>query len=490
MSAPLWTGEALAAATGGRPIGAMPAAVTGVSIDTRTLQPGEAFFAIKGDAFDGHAFLRQAAAAGASMLVVAEKKLPALGAIGLPIVVVDDVLKALERLGSAARDRSAARIVAVTGSVGKTTTKDALRHVLGDQGTVHASAASFNNHWGVPLTLARLPADARFAVFEIGMNHPDEIRPLVKLVRPHVAVITLIAAAHLGFFKSLEHIAEAKAEIFEGVVPGGTAVLNADDPMTAYLIQAAQAAGVTRITTFGEEETADYRLAGFRPSASGSRIVARIDGTQVEVQLGSGGRHLVQNALAVLGAADLLGADVEQAAKSLSSWRAGKGRGERHVLPLLGGSGEWTLIDESYNANPASMRAALALLAQGAPGPSGRRIAVLGDMLELGEFSSDLHAELAGPILDAHPDLVLLCGPEMKGLDGALERLVRHEWFASPDELRESLVRHLRQGDVVMAKASKSIGFSKIVDDLIRIHTPSAEAASGMSAPSDLGQGA
>ncbi len=187
MTAPLWTGPELAAATGGRPIGALPTAVTGVSIDTRTLKPGDAFFAIKGEAFDGHAFLRQATAAGASMLVVSEQKLPALGAVGLPIVVVDDVLKALERLGSAARDRSKARIVAVTGSVGKTTTKDALRHVLGAQGTVHASVASFNNHWGVPLTLAQLPADTRFAVFEIGMNHPDEIRPLVKLVRPHVA---------------------------------------------------------------------------------------------------------------------------------------------------------------------------------------------------------------------------------------------------------------------------------------------------------------
>ncbi|RIX98800.1 UDP-N-acetylmuramoylalanyl-D-glutamyl-2,6-diaminopimelate--D-alanyl-D-alanine ligase [Aureimonas flava] len=489
MSAPLWTGDDIAKATGGRPVGAMPTAVTGVSIDTRTLEPGDVFFAIKGDAFDGHAFLRQAAAAGAAMLVVSEQKLPALGAIGLPLVVVDDVLTALERLGAAARDRATARIVAVTGSVGKTTTKDALRHVLGAQGSVHASAASFNNHWGVPLTLARLPADARFAVFEIGMNHPDEIRPLVKLVRPHVAVVTLIAAAHLGFFGSLEEIAAAKAEIFEGVVPGGTAVLNADDPLTATLADAARAAGVTRITTFGEAEGADYRLAGFRPSASGSRFVARIDGTQVEVALGSGGRHLVQNALAVLGAADLLGADVDQAAQALTSWRAGKGRGERHALTLPGG-GEWTLIDESYNANPASMRAALALLAQAAPGPSGRRIALLGDMLELGEFSSGLHADLAGPILDAHPDLVLLSGPEMRGLDGALERLVRHEWHASPDELRESLVGHLRPGDVVMAKASKSIGFSKIVDDLIRIHSAPVPAASGMPASSDTGQGA
>ncbi|WP_427024010.1 UDP-N-acetylmuramoylalanyl-D-glutamyl-2,6-diaminopimelate--D-alanyl-D-alanine ligase [Aureimonas ureilytica] len=490
MTLALWTGSEMAEATGGRPVGALPSAISGISIDTRTLQPGEAFFAIKGESFDGHAFLRQAIAAGAGLLVVAEKKLPALGSVTVPLLVVDDVLKALERLAVAARARSQARIVAVTGSVGKTTTKDALTHVLERQGEVHASLASFNNHWGVPLTLARLPREAAFAVFEIGMNHPNEIRPLVKMVRPHVAIITLIAPAHLGFFRDIDEIAEAKAEIFEGLVPGGTAVLNADDPQLEHLSRRARAAGVTRITTFGEAADADYRLTALRSTGSGQRLAARIDGTDVTVEIGSGGRHIAQNVLAVLGAADLTGADVETAAADLASWRAGKGRGARVTLPLPGGGGEWTLIDESYNANPASMRAALSLLAQSAAGTDARRIAVLGDMLELGVHSRNLHVELASAVLDAHPDLVLLAGTEMTALDAALERLVRHEWHSSTDELRASLLRHLRPGDVVMIKASKSIGFSKVVDDLIGQFAPQAAPRSGEPASNPPRQGA
>ncbi len=489
MTAALWTGSEMVEATGGRPVGALPSAISGISIDTRTLQPGEAFFAIKGESFDGHAFLRQAIAAGAGLLVVAEKKLPALGSVTVPLLVVDDVLKALERLAVAARARAKARIVAVTGSVGKTTTKDALRHVLERQGEVHASVASFNNHWGVPLTLARLPREARFAVFEIGMNHPNEIRPLVKMVQPHVAIITLIAPAHLGFFRDIDEIAEAKAEIFEGLVPGGTAVLNADDQQLDHLTRRARAAGVTRVSTFGEADGADYRLTALRSTGSGQRLAARIDGTDVTAEIGSGGRHIAQNVLAVLGAADLLGADVEAAAADLSSWRASKGRGARHVLPLPAG-GSWTLIDESYNANPASMRAALALLAQAAPGEDARRIAVLGDMLELGAHSRALHVELASAVLDAHPDLVLLAGTEMTALDAALERLVRHEWHTSADELRASLLRHLRPGDVVMIKASKSIGFSKVVDDLLAQFAPPAAPRTGEPAPSQSWQGA
>ncbi|WP_062217340.1 UDP-N-acetylmuramoylalanyl-D-glutamyl-2,6-diaminopimelate--D-alanyl-D-alanine ligase [Aureimonas sp. D3] len=488
MTTVLWTPQEIVQATGGRPIGTMPTGISGLSIDTRTLQPGDAFFAIKGESFDGHAFLRQAIAAGAALLVVAEKKLPALGSVTVPLLVVDDVLKALERLALAARARSKARIVAVTGSVGKTTTKDALRHILERQGEVHASIASFNNHWGVPLTLARLPADARFAVFEIGMNHPNEIRPLVKMVQPHVAVITLIAPAHLGFFRDIDEIADAKAEIFEGLVPGGTAVLNADDPQLPRLTARARAVGVTRITTFGEAPEADYRLTALRSTGAGQRLAARIDGTDVMTEIGAGGRHIAQNALAVLGAADLMGADVEAAAAALADWRASKGRGARHVLPLPGG-GSWTLIDESYNANPASMRASLSLLAQCAPGPEARRIAVLGDMLELGAFSRAMHVELAAAVLDAHPDLVLLAGTEMTALDAALERLVRHEWHSSTGELRASLVRHLRPGDVVMIKASKSIGFSKMVDDLVAEFAPPAPSM-GEPAPSQSWQGA
>jgi UDP-N-acetylmuramoyl-tripeptide--D-alanyl-D-alanine ligase len=474
MTEPLWTGAAIAEATGGRPVGAMPPSIGGVSIDTRSLEAGDVFFAIRGDRVDGHQYLRPAIAAGAALLVVSKEKLPALGALPVPLLVVDDVLKAMERLAIAARARAQARIVAVTGSVGKTTTKEALRHALGAEGSVHASAASFNNHWGVPLSLARLPADTRFAVFEIGMNHPDEIRPLVKLVRPHVAIVTLIAPAHLGHFENLRAITRAKGEIFEGLTAGGTAVINADDPESAALSQIARAAGVTRITTFGEAPGADYRLTGYAPLDEGSHATALIDGTAVEFQLPSGGRHLVQNTLAVLGASDLLGADVSLAAAALSSWRAGTGRGARHSLAI--GSGQLTLIDESYNANPASMRAALGLLGSTRPGAGGRRIALLGDMLELGSFSRDLHEALAEPVMEAGCDLALLAGAEMRTLYLALrERGIEAQWFATAGELEESLSGHLRPGDVVMAKASKSIGFSRLVESLVaRLGSPAA----------------
>jgi UDP-N-acetylmuramoyl-tripeptide--D-alanyl-D-alanine ligase len=240
----LWTSEAMVEAMGGRPFGRLPEGVPGISIDTRTLKRGEAFFAIKGERHDGHDFATAAHVAGAGLLVVAEEKLPALGRISVPMIVVVDVLAALEKLGAAARARSDAKIIAVTGSAGKTTTKEALRHALSAVGKVHASDKSFNNHWGVPLTLARMPADCGYAIFEIGMNHPGEIRPLVKLVRPHIAIVTLIAAAHLGYFKDLAEIAHAKAEIFEGVAPGGTALINRDDAHFALLQKLARKAGV------------------------------------------------------------------------------------------------------------------------------------------------------------------------------------------------------------------------------------------------------
>ncbi|MEQ9248572.1 MAG: Mur ligase family protein, partial [Nitratireductor sp.] len=250
MSA-LWTHEALVQATGGRPLGQPVAAITGISIDTRTLQPGDAFFAIQGERFDGHDFATAAMAAGASVLVVSEAKLPALGRLSVPKVVVPDVQKAMEDLGRAARLRSRAKIVAVTGSVGKTSTKNMMRQAFSACGSVHAADRSFNNHWGVPLTLARMPADCDFAIFEIGMNHPDEIRPLVKMVRPHIAVVTLVAAAHLGFFKSIEEIARAKGEIFEGVVKGGAALINRDDKRWKLLSSLAEEAGVKTIAGFG-----------------------------------------------------------------------------------------------------------------------------------------------------------------------------------------------------------------------------------------------
>ncbi len=334
---------------------------------------------------------------------------------------------------------------------------------------MHASDKSFNNHWGVPLTLARLPQDCDYGIFEIGMNHAGEIRPLVKMVRPHVAIVTLIAAAHLGHFRNLDEIAAAKAEIFEGIEPGGAALLNRDDQRFKLLEPAGQ----------GRRRQADRRLrrerarrlppARLRTSAPRirSRSAPKIGGAEVEARIGAPGRHIVQNALAVLGAARLAGADLDKVRRRAGRrLEAEQGRGRRHVLALAGGA--FTLIDESYNANPASMRAALALLDATPVGEGGRsRIAVLGDMLELGSHSAKLHAALAEPVKPTGTDMVLLAGREMKALADALPEGLAHEYRAGVDDLRPVLLDAVRPGDVVMVKSSKGIGFSKLVDALI-----------------------
>jgi UDP-N-acetylmuramoyl-tripeptide--D-alanyl-D-alanine ligase len=449
----------------GRPIGTMPDGITGISIDTRSLTPGDAFFAIKGETMDGHDFATAAVKAGAALLVVAEGKLAGLGRLTAPMIVVQDVLAALEKLGVAARARSKAKIIAVTGSAGKTTTKEALRHVLSAVGKVHASAQSFNNHWGVPLTLARMPYDCGYAVFEIGMNHPDEIRPLVKMVRPHVAIVTLIAAAHLGFFKNLDEIAKAKAEIFEGIEPGGAALLNRDDARWKLLDKMARAAGVEHVFGFGENARATYKLTKCELHADHSDITARIGGQEVVARIGAPGRHMVQNVLAVLGAAHLVEADIGKAAEALADLSAERGRGKRHVLRHP--KGPITLIDESYNANPASMAAAMALLNATPVTGEGRRIAVLGDMLELGDHSAKLHAGLAELIVGTGTQTVFLGGPEMRALADSLPDEIASEYRAGAEELKPLLLSALKAGDVVMIKSSKGIGFSKLVEALL-----------------------
>ncbi|TPK97518.1 UDP-N-acetylmuramoylalanyl-D-glutamyl-2,6-diaminopimelate--D-alanyl-D-alanine ligase [Mesorhizobium sp. B2-4-12] len=461
----LWTSEALVAAMDGRPLGPMPEGISGISIDSRSLQPGDAFFAIKGEAMDGHDFVTAAIKAGAGLLVVAEGKLPSLGRLTAPIIVVEDVLAALEKLGIAARGRSQAKIIAVTGSAGKTTTKEALRHVLSAVGKVHASAQSFNNHWGVPLTLARMPADCDYAVFEIGMNHPDEIRPLVKMVRPHVAIVTMIAAAHLGFFRNLDEIAQAKAEIFEGLEPEGAAVLNRDDARFKLLDKMAHAAGVEHVYGFGENARSSFRLTKCELHADHSDIAARIGSHEVTARIGAPGRHMVQNVLAVLGTAHLVGADIDRVALALADLSAERGRGRRHVLRHP--QGLITLIDESYNANPASMGAAMALLNATPVTGEGRRIAVLGDMLELGDHSAKLHAGLADLIVGTGTRTVFLGGPEMRALAQALPDDVKTEYRAGVEELKPVLLAALKPGDVVMIKSSKGIGFAKLVDALL-----------------------
>ena len=462
----IWRGDVLCSAMKGRPVGLLPDRVTGISIDSRTIKPGEAFFAIKGEQFDGHDFATLAVKSGASLLVVSEARLPALGRLSVPMIVVPDVLAGLERAGIAARGRSKAKIIAVTGSVGKTTTKEMLRLALSANGKVHASDKSFNNHWGVPLTLARMPEDTDYAIFEIGMNHPGEIRPLVKLVRPHIGIITMVAPAHLGHFSSLEEVAAAKAEIFEGLERGGHALVNRDDRQWKFLEDAARQAGVEHVWGFGEHERSTFRLVGWEPSNEGSLINVKMAAKEFAVQLGAPGRHIAQNAVAVLGASYLVGADVEKAALSLGAMQAEEGRGRRHRL--LHPEGEFLLIDESYNANPASMKAALDLLSAAKVPQGGRRIAVLGDMLELGNYSRKMHEALAGVINNANVDAVLLGGSEMEALAHSMPQEANVAHRATADELLPVLLQTVRPGDVVVVKSSKSIGFSRIVAALLK----------------------
>ncbi|MBP0439204.1 UDP-N-acetylmuramoylalanyl-D-glutamyl-2,6-diaminopimelate--D-alanyl-D-alanine ligase [Tianweitania sediminis] len=463
---PLWTGSELAEAMNGRPFGALPEEVSGISIDSRTLQPGDAFFAIAGDQFDGHDFATAAVKAGAAVLVVAEGKLPSLGRLtSTPKIVVPDVLEALGKLGIAARARTRAKIIAVTGSNGKTSTKEALRHVLAPSGQVHAADKSFNNHWGVPLTLARMPADVDFGVFEIGMNHPGEIRPLVKMVRPHVAIITMIGAAHLGFFRDLDEIAEAKAEIFEGLEVEGVALINGDDARFPLLANLARSKGHGNIKSFGEGAEADIRIRDAELFGDRSEIAVSVNGRDVLATVGAPGRHIVQNVLAVLGAVDAVGADLEKGAQALASLQAEQGRGRRHRLALPDGPA--LLIDESFNANPASMEAALALLGATQVPAGGRRIAVLGDMLELGDRAPELHAGLAPAVAAARVDAVFLGGAQMRGLLDTLPADLPKTHAETAEDLKPLVLEAVRPGDIVMVKSSKGIGFAKIVDAML-----------------------
>lgn len=453
----LWTAAEAAAATGGRVIGDW--SVTGVSIDTRTLETGDLFVALKA-ARDGHDFVAQALRAGAGGALVSH--IPEGVAADAPLLIVEDVLKALEALGLAARARTGARVVAITGSVGKTSTKEMLLRVLSDQGTTHASVASYNNHWGVPLTLARMPRDTRFAVIEIGMNHPGEIAPLARMTRPHVALITTVAPAHLEAFDSVGDIAREKASVLDGLEPGGVAVLNADLDESPILFEHARALNVPALG-FGGRAT-DYRL-----------IAAEVDGDQTEVRaeapfgpvlfrLATPGRHFAMNALGALAAATALGAEPGKIIDSLPRWSPYRGRGARERIAIPGG--ELTLLDDSYNANPVSMAAALAVLATIEPEAAGRRIACLGDMKELGPQAAALHAGLASLPAMAQIDVVHCVGPLMGALYAALPRDKRGLYTATSAELATELPALIRPGDVVLAKGSLSMEVAKLVDGL------------------------
>ncbi|WP_159010642.1 UDP-N-acetylmuramoylalanyl-D-glutamyl-2,6-diaminopimelate--D-alanyl-D-alanine ligase [Bradyrhizobium sp. S69] len=463
MSISLWTSAAMAEAMRAEVQGVLPQAISGLSIDSRTLAPGEAYFAIKGDVHDGHDFVDAALKAGAALAVVERAQRDKFAA-DAPLLVVDDVLAGLVDLAHAARARLGGQVIAVTGSVGKTSTKEALRRVLGAQGETHASAASFNNHWGVPLSLARCPASVRFAIFEIGMNHAGEIEPLVKMVRPHIAIITTVEPVHLEFFAGIEAIADAKAEIFAGLEPGGTAILNRDNSQFARLSRRAKKLGVSRLVAFGAHKKSDARLLDVSLHATCSAVHADILGQDVTYKLGMPGRHMAMNSLAVLAAAALAGADLALAALALSQVEPAAGRGVRRVLEVAGG--EALLIDESYNANPASMAAALNVLGQAPVGPHGRRIALLGDMLELGPTSAALHGGLLEAVRANHIDLVYCCGPLMRNLWDALSTGKRGGYAESAAALEAQAVAAIRAGDAIMVKGSLGSKMKTIVNAL------------------------
>jgi UDP-N-acetylmuramoyl-tripeptide--D-alanyl-D-alanine ligase len=461
MTGALWTWDDLVRAAGGTADGTPGVAETGFSIDTRTLEPGEVFVALR-DQRDGHEFVADAFMRGAAAAIVESGyvRKPGDGAL----LRVADPLEGLRGIARAARARSAARIVAVTGSVGKTGTKEALRTCLSLIGPTHAAEKSFNNHWGVPLTLARMPQSARFGVFEIGMNHAGEITPLAQLVRPHVAIITTVEPVHLEYFDSVEAIAEAKAEVFAGLERGGTAILNRDNAYFELLKMRAEARGA-RVVSFGRHQSADVRPDVWSLHADGSDIVARLGGRRVAYRLGAPGAHIAQNSLAVVAALDALGADVEAAVAALAQMKAAKGRGERFEVRLADGA--ILLIDESYNANPASMRSALAAMATVPRDRFPRRIAVLGDMLELGPQSDALHAGLKEAVDAAEVDLVFACGPHMQRLFAALAPSRRGEWAEASQGLEDALLATVGPGDVVMIKGSLGSRMAPLVEALI-----------------------
>ena len=460
MSA-LWHAAEAAAATAGTAQGDW--AATGLSIDTRTLQPGDLFIALCA-ARDGHDFVAEALSRGACAAMVARR--PEGVAADAPLLKVACVQSALEDLGRAGRARSSARVAAITGSVGKTTVKDMLRLVLADQGATHASVASYNNHWGVPLTLARMPVETEFAVIEIGMNRPGEIAPLSAVARPHVAAVTTVAAAHLEAFGALEGIAEEKSDIFTGLEADGTALVNGDLPTTPSLMAKARA-HAARVRSFGEADGADARLRSVSVGDAATVMQARLGGHDLVFKLGVPGRHLAMNALLTLAVVEALGADPARAGLSLAGWQpvAGRGTRERVILdPVVGA--EFALIDDAYNANPASMAAGLDVLAAAAPGPGGRRVAILGDMRELGEAGPAMHADLADLPAMRRIDVVHAVGPLMASLHAALPADRRGLRVAAADELAAQAHRLVRPGDVVLLKASAGTGLAPVVDAL------------------------
>ena len=461
---PLWTVGEMVKAVRGKCSLSSGTTVSGVSIDSRSLAPSEAFIALRGLNRDGHLFVEAALSQDASCAIVEQDFKAPRGEKRL--IRVADTLQALNDLGSASRARAKNTVViAVTGSVGKTGTKEALKLALTPSGPVHVSLKSHNNHWGVPLSLANMHRDTSFGVFEAGMNHAGELSELTRLIKPHIAIITTVAPVHLGFFRSVDAIADAKAEILEGLVPGGAAILNRDNPHFERLRRHALQRKA-RIVSFGETRGAEARVVSVELGPESSEVKADILGETVTYRIGAPGMHLVQNSLAVLAAVKLANADLKAAAKALAGWRAQTGRGERIVIGDKGA--RVAIIDESYNANPASMRAALATLGLTPRDEFKRRVAVLGDMLELGGLGPKLHQELAEFIDAADVDVVYACGEMMRGLYDALPASRRGAYAKTSEQLAPLLTKGVGAGDVVMIKGSFGSRMAPLVEALQR----------------------
>jgi UDP-N-acetylmuramoyl-tripeptide--D-alanyl-D-alanine ligase len=452
---PLWTAAEIADVAEG--VAQRDFAVTGVTFDSREVQAGDLFIALKGEATDGHRFVAQAFGRGAEGALVSAY-------VDGPCVVVADTFRGLNALGAAARARNAGRIIGVTGSAGKTGTKEALHAALERcaPGQAHRSVKSYNNHTGVPLSLARMPRAAKFGVFEMGMNHKGELAALTRLVRPHIAIVTTIAPAHRQFFASDADIADAKSEIFQGLEPGGTAIIPFDNPHRARLIAAARP-HAARIVTFGTGEGADVRATYVvRGPRGGSMVTAQLADAQLSYTVAQPGEHWVANSLAVLAAVEAAGGDLALAGLALGELGGLKGRGARHRIET--GGGDALLIDESYNANPASMAATLKVL--GEEKVAGRRIAVLGAMRELGDDSDDFHAALADPLEDAHVDYAILVGDEMEALAKALGGQVKMAHVPDAKAAIPLARAAIGPGDAMLVKGSNSIGLAALVEAL------------------------
>ncbi len=456
MTHPLYTSEDIKKATGSTPTGDIKA--TGVSIDTRTLQEGDIFIALKGEQHDGHRFVAEACEKGAAAVIV--QAVPANLPEDAITITVSDTQQTLWDLAAYNRARSKATYIGVTGSVGKTSVKEMLYTVLKQQGSAYVNPGNFNNHIGLPLSLARMPQDARFGIYELGMNHAGEISVLTRLLRPHIAVITAVEAVHLEFFDSVEGIAHAKAEICEGVVQGGTIILPCDNPHYPILLETAKAHHIDTIYTFGKDTSATLQLVQHASHASGEQVTAECDGEALEYTLPLRGEHQALNSLVVLGVVHALNLPLAQASAAFAQITPMAGRGQRAHLTLAGIP--ITLIDDSYNASPVSMRAALAVLAQ----EKGRKIAVLGDMLELGDDEQQMHAALAQDIIASGIDLVFTAGTRMRALHDALPSTVAAAHHAAALDLLPVLQQTLQEGDAILIKGSHGSNMWQLVEAL------------------------